>query len=47
MDKVKDCIKRMQLSMRNQYFTGDDPILVLDFLACFVTEADILGIIEA
>lgn len=45
--KVKDCVKRMQLSMRNQCFTGDDPILVLNFLARFVAEADVLGMSDA
>ncbi|CAN8069510.1 unnamed protein product [Agarophyton chilense] len=44
--RVKDCIKRMQLSLRNQSFSGEDPILVLYFLARFVAEADILGLTE-
>lgn len=39
---MKDCIKRMKLTLRNQTFSGEDPILVLDFLARFVAEADIL-----
>ncbi|CAN8076685.1 unnamed protein product [Agarophyton chilense] len=33
----------MPLSLRNQLFSREDPILVLDFLARFVAEADILG----
>lgn len=32
--------------MRNQYFTEEGPILVLDFPARFVVEADILGMSE-
>ncbi|CAN8065807.1 unnamed protein product [Agarophyton chilense] len=44
--RVKDCIKRMQLSLCNQLFSGEDPRLALDFLARFVAEADILGMNE-
>lgn len=45
--KVKGCIEWMQLSMRNQYFNVDDPILLLNFLAHFVAKANILGKSEA
>lgn len=44
--KVRDCIKRMALAQSNHYFRGEDPILVLDFLAQFVSEADIVGMSE-
>lgn len=44
--QVKYCIKRMALSFRNQVFTGKDRIPVLDFLARFVAEADIVGMNE-
>lgn len=43
MGQVKDSIKRMALSYCNQFFTREDPIFVLDFLAGFVAEANILG----
>lgn len=33
----------MTLSMDNLCFTGEDPIMVLDFLFHFVTKANILG----
>lgn len=44
--KVDDCIKRMVLLLRNHYFSGENPIFVLHFLARFVSEADTLGMGE-
>lgn len=44
--KVKDCIKRMSLVLPRK-FDGEDAIMVLDFIACFVQESDILGMNEA
>lgn len=41
--KIHDCIKRLELLLRNQNFSGEDPILMLEFQARFVTEANILG----
>lgn len=41
-----DCIKRMYLSLKNHYFSGEELIPVLEFLARFVSEASILGISE-
>lgn len=44
--QVKDCIKQMALSYRNNFFTGEDPTLVLELLARFVAETDTLGMNE-
>lgn len=45
--RVKEYIKRMSISLWKREFDGRDPIQVLDFLARFVQEADILGMNEA
>lgn len=45
--RVKDLIRRMNVTMLKQKFSGEDPILVLDFLARFVQEADVLEMSEA
>lgn len=45
--KVKDQIRRMEITLRKQMFSGTDGILVLNFLACFVREANILEMSEA
>jgi len=39
--KVKDHIMRLDIKLNQQHFSGDDPILILDFLARFVREANI------
>ena len=45
--KIKDRITRLELPMRCHTFDGRDPIHVLDFLARFVREADMLKMSEA
>ena len=45
--KVKDFIKRMELKLKDHYFSGEDPVLVLDFLVRFCKEADTQGMSEA
>lgn len=40
---VRQLMKRMELTMHEYNFVGDDSILVLDFLTCLVEEADILS----
>lgn len=45
--KVKDQVSRMNVSLRDLTFDGVDGILVLEFLARFVAEADILEMSEA
>lgn len=39
-DTVGDCIKRMPLSLRRHYLSGQYPIFVLDFLGRFMSETD-------
>ena len=45
--KVRDHIKRLELTMQRHRFSGEDPILVLDFLNKMVDEANTLGMSEA
>ena len=45
--KVRDYIKRMDIKLKQHHFTGEDPIMVLDFLARFVREANIQEMSEA
>ena len=45
--KVRDQIKRMAYSLEEYRFTGEDPIMVFDFLARFCDEADTLEMSEA
>lgn len=40
-------LKRMGLTMKEHSFSGDDPIMVFDFLTRFVEEADTLSMSEA
>lgn len=46
MGQVKDCIRRIGLSIRNHFFTWEDLILVLDYLVSFAEEADVVGMNE-
>lgn len=45
--KVKDHIKRLQLTLEECSFDGGDPILILEFLSRFADEADTLEMSEA
>ena len=45
--KIKDQIRRMAYSLEEHLFTGEKPILILDFLARFCDEADTLEMSEA
>lgn len=45
--KVRNHLRQMELTMKAHKFSGEDPILVLDFLSRFVAEADILRMSEA
>ena len=45
--KVKDHIKRLEVSFKNRHFDGKDPIMVFDCLSRFVKECDILEMSEA
>lgn len=44
--EVRRFIKSLELSMKQHAFSGEDPILVLEFLTRFVEEADTLGMTE-
>lgn len=41
--KVHKCMKRMQLSLWNQYFIAEDPVSILDCFSRFRAETDIPG----
>ena len=45
--KVKDHLKRLELTMKRRTFDGSDPITVLTFLARLTRECNILGMSEA
>ena len=45
--KIKDHIKRFELTMRGHTFHGEDPIHLLDYFAHFVRDADTLKMSEA
>lgn len=45
--KVRDFIKRMDIKLSAHHFSGEDPIMVLDFLARFTREANIQEMSEA
>lgn len=45
--KVHDFLKRMELTLKDHRFSGEDPIRVLDFLARYVKEANIQAMSEA
>ena len=45
--KTRDHIKRMEITMKEAMFSGEDPILVLEFLAKYCKEADLLEMTEA
>ena len=44
--KVKDHLKRLELTFRGKHFNGDDPVSVFGFLADLVVECDILAMSE-
>lgn len=44
--QVQDFIRHLQLTMRQKGLCGEGPILILDFLAHFVAEGNIIGISE-
>ena len=45
--KVKDHVRRLELTLKDEAFDGSDPIRVLFFLNAFVTEADVMEMTEA
>jgi len=45
--KVKDHIKQLDIKLNQQHFSGDDFILILEFLTRFVREANINEMSEA
>lgn len=44
-EKVRHYLKKMELSLKKHRVSGLDPIWVLDFVASFVEEANIQGIV--
>lgn len=47
MGNVRDYIKRMALKLSNHHFSGEDLIMVIDFLSRFVRDENIQEIFEA
>ena len=45
--KVKDHVRRLELTLRDEAFDGSDPVRVLPFLSAFVAEADVMEMTEA
>ena len=45
--KVKDHIKRLEVSFNSRHLDGKDPIMVFDFLSSFVKECEMLEMSEA
>lgn len=45
--KVRGFLKRMYLTLKDHRFSGEDPILVLEFLARYVRESNIQEMTEA
>ena len=45
--EVKKHIKSLDLSLKKHIFSGEESIMVLNFLTRFVEEADTLGMTEA
>ena len=45
--KTRDHIRRMEITLRDHSFSGEDPIKVLEFLAAFRDEANTLEMTEA